>query len=129
MGWASVIDNPLLRNLPFKIELNRFGQLLMSPASNRHGRTQSRIVVALARRRQDGEIIPRLLAANRKLDHRQPATAVDVPGGSAPTPQADLCLRHTGSTSSPKSQKSDCRDGVSISARGFTPVRDSANAA
>ncbi|MEE8523364.1 MAG: Uma2 family endonuclease [Thermoanaerobaculia bacterium] len=57
MDWASVIENPLLKNLPFKIELNRFGQLLMSPASNRHGRTQSRMVVALSRRRRRGEVI------------------------------------------------------------------------
>lgn len=54
MNWASAIENPLLRNLPFKIELNKFGQILMSPASNRHGRTQSRIVIALARRRAAG---------------------------------------------------------------------------
>ena len=57
MDWASVIENPLLRNLPFKIELNKLGQILMSPASNRHGRIQSRIVVALARRKNKGEVI------------------------------------------------------------------------
>ena len=57
MDWASVIENPLLKNLPFKIELNRFGQLLMSPASNRHGRTQSRVVVALSHHRHRGEVI------------------------------------------------------------------------
>lgn len=28
---------PYLQNLPFKIELNKFGQILMSPASNLHG--------------------------------------------------------------------------------------------
>ena len=57
MDWASVIDNPLFRNLPFKIELNRFGQILMSPASNLHGRTQSRMVVALTRHQKSGEVI------------------------------------------------------------------------
>lgn len=61
MDWASVIENPLLRNLPFKIELNRFGQILMSPASNRHGRLQSRLVIALDRhmnaRGEGGEVI------------------------------------------------------------------------
>lgn len=57
MDWATVIDNPLLRDLPFKIELNRFGQILMSPASNKHGRTQSRIVVAMDRRKRSGEVI------------------------------------------------------------------------
>lgn len=34
MEWASVISNPLLQNLPFKIELNKWGKILMSPASN-----------------------------------------------------------------------------------------------
>jgi len=57
MNWAAVLENPLLRDLPFKIELNRFGQILMSPASNKHGRTQSRVVVALDRHRRGGEVI------------------------------------------------------------------------
>ena len=38
MEWASVISNPLLRDLPFKIELNKWGKILMSPANNNHGR-------------------------------------------------------------------------------------------
>ena len=28
MDWANVINNPYLRNLPFKIELNRWGKIL-----------------------------------------------------------------------------------------------------
>jgi Uma2 family endonuclease len=32
-----VINNPLLQNLPFKIELNKLGQILMSPASSKQG--------------------------------------------------------------------------------------------
>ncbi|MCI5220377.1 MAG: Uma2 family endonuclease [Candidatus Electrothrix sp. LOE2] len=40
MDWASVINNPFLKDLPFKIELNKWGQILMSPASNNHGRHQ-----------------------------------------------------------------------------------------
>lgn len=57
MDWASVIDNPLFENLPFKIELNRFGQILMSPASNRHGRTQTKVAISLDRRQRSGEVI------------------------------------------------------------------------
>ena len=34
---------PALQDLPFKIELGRFGRLLMSPAANRHSRLQGRI--------------------------------------------------------------------------------------
>lgn len=57
MDWASVIENPLFKNLPFKIELNRFGQILMSPATNKHGRNQSRMVIALDRHARGGEVI------------------------------------------------------------------------
>jgi len=41
MEWAEVINNPILKDLPFKIELNKFGKILMNPASNQHGRIQS----------------------------------------------------------------------------------------
>lgn len=57
MEWADVLDNPVLRDLPFKIELNRFGKLLMSPASNQHGRIQSRIAAALLTHLPKGEVI------------------------------------------------------------------------
>ncbi|MCI5137085.1 MAG: Uma2 family endonuclease [Candidatus Electrothrix sp. AR1] len=40
MDWAAVLNNPFLKDLPFKIELNKWGQILMSPASNNHGRHQ-----------------------------------------------------------------------------------------
>jgi Uma2 family endonuclease len=43
MDWAGVISNPLLQNLPFKIELNKWGKILMSPASNSHGHIQFEI--------------------------------------------------------------------------------------
>jgi Uma2 family endonuclease len=43
MQWQDVIDNPYLKNLPFKIELNRWGRIEMSPASNRHALLQSRM--------------------------------------------------------------------------------------
>lgn len=43
MDWAGVISNPLLQNLPFKIELNKWGKILMSPASNSHGHLQFEI--------------------------------------------------------------------------------------
>ena len=51
MQWADVIDNPWLQNLPFKIELNRWGKIEMSPASNQHGAVQVDIATELRRRR------------------------------------------------------------------------------
>ena len=57
MEWSEVLDNPSLRDLPFKIELNKFGKLLMSPASNEHGRIQSRLAAALLNKLPKGEVI------------------------------------------------------------------------
>jgi len=36
MDWASVINNPFLKDLPFKIELDKWGKILMSPACALH---------------------------------------------------------------------------------------------
>jgi Uma2 family endonuclease len=41
--WQDVLDDPNLQDLPYKIELDEKGQLLMSAATNVHGRLQSRI--------------------------------------------------------------------------------------
>ncbi|MCK4842180.1 MAG: Uma2 family endonuclease [Methylococcales bacterium] len=57
MEWSEVLENPLLKNLPFKIELNKFGKLLMSPASNDHGRVQSRLAAMLLNKLPSGEVI------------------------------------------------------------------------
>lgn len=57
MEWAEVLENPLLKNLPFKIELNKFGKILMSPASNNHGRIQSRLAARLLNKLPKGEVI------------------------------------------------------------------------
>jgi Uma2 family endonuclease len=57
MEWSEVIDNPLLTDLPFKIELNKFGKLLMSPASNNHGRLQYLLGSRLEKEKQGGTVI------------------------------------------------------------------------
>ncbi len=57
MEWLDVINNPQLKDLPFKIELNKFGKLLMSPASNDHGRIQSRLAAMLLNQLPSGEVI------------------------------------------------------------------------
>ena len=36
MEWQEVCEHPQLQDLPFKMELNRWGQLIMSPAKNIH---------------------------------------------------------------------------------------------
>jgi len=57
MQWTEVISHPLLKNLPFKIELNKFGKLLMSPASNNHGRLQYAVGRKIEQNKQGGVVI------------------------------------------------------------------------
>lgn len=57
MQWSEVLENPYLQDLPFKIELNKFGKLLMSPASNQHGRLEYKLGQILERGCPEGEII------------------------------------------------------------------------
>ena len=57
MEWSDVINDPTLKNLPFKIELNRFGKLLMSPASNEHGLAQGELTHQLRLKHPHGKVI------------------------------------------------------------------------
>lgn len=41
--WRETLENPFLKDLPFKVELNKYGKILMSPASNKHGILQNRV--------------------------------------------------------------------------------------
>ena len=49
MTWEEICDDPLLRDLPYKIETNGLGQFIMSPARSRHGEYQAEIVLLLRR--------------------------------------------------------------------------------
>ena len=51
MTWQEVIDNPYLQNLPFKIELSKWGKVEMSPTSNLHGQRQVEISSELQKKR------------------------------------------------------------------------------
>ncbi len=57
MQWSEVLENPMLVNLPFKIELNKFGKLLMSPASNNYGKLQYTVGRKLEKGSDGGVII------------------------------------------------------------------------
>jgi Uma2 family endonuclease len=41
--WQELCDDPHLRDLPYKIEQDRYGRIVMSPARTKHGRYQIRI--------------------------------------------------------------------------------------
>ena len=57
MQWQEVCEDTLLQDLPYKIELNRWGQIVMSPARVKHGFFQGRIAHLLDSFTVTGEII------------------------------------------------------------------------
>lgn len=57
MLWSEVLTNSSLKDLPFKIELNRYGKIEMSPASNKQSRLQSYFVTLLARKLTKGVVL------------------------------------------------------------------------
>ncbi len=54
MNWQEVVANENLRNLPFKIELNEQGEVIMNPVKIKHSFFQSRISNLMQNMRQDG---------------------------------------------------------------------------
>ncbi len=54
MNWAEVVAHPSLQDLPFKIELNEYGQVVMNPVKINHSVYQSRISNILGNMRSDG---------------------------------------------------------------------------
>ena len=57
MNWAEICANPVLRELPFKIQTDKWGHIVMSPATNEHGMYQAKIVALLSRLLDTGAII------------------------------------------------------------------------
>ena len=55
--WDEVLRDPTLQDLPYKIELNAWGKVEMSPASNRHGRLQAELAAELRRQLPNGIVI------------------------------------------------------------------------
>ena len=58
MNWQQVVNDPNLQNLPYKIELNKWGQIVMTPTRLLHGKYQIKIGVLLVESSQkSGEVV------------------------------------------------------------------------
>ncbi|MCI5139320.1 MAG: Uma2 family endonuclease [Candidatus Electrothrix sp. AR1] len=56
MEWNQVLEHPSLQNIPFKVELNEWGKIVMTPASNLHGNLQVKIAMKLMLLLKEGEV-------------------------------------------------------------------------
>ena len=57
MQWAEVLQDPSLQDLPYKIELNEWGQIVMTPASNQHGIYQGEVYWILRNSMIGGKVV------------------------------------------------------------------------
>jgi len=52
--WQDIVDDSALQDLPYKVETNERGKLVLSPHSNRHSKLQTRLFLLLQEHAPDG---------------------------------------------------------------------------
>jgi Uma2 family endonuclease len=57
MNWQQVLEDKSLRNLPYKIELNKQGQIIMSRVKPRHSAYQGQILTLLGKLKPEGKVV------------------------------------------------------------------------
>lgn len=55
--WTELVNDPTLRDLPYKIELNAWGSIEMRPTSFQHSRAQGYVAGELARQLPQGSVL------------------------------------------------------------------------
>lgn len=97
LTWADVMANPFLKDLPFKIELNKWGRIEMSPASNENGRIQYNIGKELDQRPGGSVVVECSIATSDGVRVADVAWVSDARlagfGNATPYPQApEICV-------------------------------------
>jgi Uma2 family endonuclease len=64
--WAELVRDPALQDLPYKVETNARGQILLTPRSNRHSFLQDKIQQLLRRHAPEGSTPPEFAVATPK---------------------------------------------------------------
>jgi Uma2 family endonuclease len=66
MNWQEVCEHPHLKNLPFKMELNEDGKILMTPVKVYHSAFQGELEFLLRSLLQSGKTLPECAISTRK---------------------------------------------------------------
>jgi Uma2 family endonuclease len=66
MDWKEVTENPNLRDLPFKIELNERGQIVMNPVKLNHSVYLGEIISRLRLINPDGKVLAECAISTQK---------------------------------------------------------------
>jgi Uma2 family endonuclease len=79
MEWREVVEHPSLKDLPFKIETNEWGEIVMTPATATHGLYQGRIINWFNRLGEGDKVFPQC-----PIETSEGTKVADVAWGSAP---------------------------------------------
>lgn len=77
MRWSEVIEDKTLADLPYKIEQDEWGNIVMSPASNKHGFIQTVLSMMLGQIGNQG-----IVFVECSIQTRQGVKVADVIGAS-----------------------------------------------
>jgi len=65
MNWQEVCDDPILQNLPYKLELNRYGEVVMNAVRMEHSFYVEKILLLLKEFLPEGYCPPELAVFSR----------------------------------------------------------------
>ena len=60
VSWAELCEDPLLRDLPYKVETNRYGKIMMSPAKGWHSDRAGMVHKLLLHLIEGGHVMPEI---------------------------------------------------------------------
>lgn len=66
MEWNEVVAHPSLRDLPFKIELNEYGAIIMTPVKIKHSVHAGEIAFLMRQMRSEGKVFVECAIKTRK---------------------------------------------------------------
>jgi Uma2 family endonuclease len=123
LRWADVANDPALKDLPYKIELNIYGKIEMSPANNRHARLQGYVAGEFARQLEGGGVLtecPVLTDIGVKVPDVAWATRafLDEYGDTTPFPRApEICVEIVSPSNSDQEMQEKTRAYLAAGAR------------
>jgi Uma2 family endonuclease len=123
MRWAQVAKDPALADLPYKIELNSWGKIEMTPASFWHGRLQGEVGTQLAQQLPDGVVLGEVPILT-ELGVRVPDVAwasreyLAANGAASPAPLApEICIEIVSHSNSDDEIRAETRAYLAAGAR------------
>lgn len=107
--WDEIVRDPALQNLPYKVETNAQGQLIVRPHQNVHSFLQARVRDLLQQHTSEGMVVPEFAIATREgvkvpdLIWTSPERKADMEATGDPTTQApELCVEVMSETNTPE---------------------------